>query len=166
THDQEEAMSISDLIIVMKDGSIHQIGAPQEVYDNPVDGFVAKFLGTPPINMFRGRVEAGKLYIGDEAVLSVAGAKEGPVSVGIRPEGFVLDEKGPLTCDLTEIEVMGRDVTVVSTHMESENVEIRSIISAENKVDFSSNKVRFSLKPKKVLLFDTETEERIFFQTN
>ena len=166
THDQEEAMSISDLIIVMKDGSIHQIGAPQEVYDNPVNGFVAKFLGTPPINMFRGKVENGKLYIGDEAVLSVAGAKEGPVSVGIRPEGFVLDENGPLTCDLTEIEVMGRDVTVVSTHGESENVEIRSIISAENKVDLSSNKVRFSLKPKKVLLFDVETEERIFFQTN
>ena len=166
THDQEEAMSISDLIIVMKDGSIHQIGAPQEVYDNPANGFVAKFLGTPPINMFRGRVENGKLYIGDEEVLSVAGAKEGPVAVGIRPEGFVLDENGPLTCDLTEIEVMGRDVTVVSTHGESENVEIRSIISAENKVDLSSNKVRFSLKPKKVLLFDAETEERIFFQTN
>jgi len=166
THDQEEAMSISDLIIVMKDGSIHQIGAPQEVYDNPVNGFVAKFLGTPPINMFRGKVENGKLYIGNEAVLSVVGAKEGPVSVGIRPEGFILDENGPLTCDLTEIEVMGRDVTVVSTHKESENVEIRSIISAENKVDLSSNKVRFSLKPKKVLLFDVETEERIFFQTN
>ncbi len=166
THDQEEAMSISDLIIVMKDGSIHQIGAPQEVYDNPVNEFVARFLGTPPINMFRGRVENGKLWIGDEAVLSVTGAKEGPVAVGIRPEGFVLDENGPLTCDLTEIEVMGRDVTVVSTHEESENVEIRSIISAENKVDFSSNKVRFSLKPKKVLLFDVETEERILFQTN
>ena len=166
THDQEEAMSISDLIIVMKDGSIHQIGAPQEVYDNPVDGFVAKFLGTPPINMFRGRVEAGKLWIGDEAVLSVTGATEGPVAVGIRPEGFVLDEKGPLSCKLTEIEVMGRDVTVVSTHEESENVEIRSIISAENKVDLAAEKVRFSLKPNKVLLFDVTTDARIYFTAN
>ena len=156
-------MSISDLIIVMKDGSIHQIGAPQEVYDNPVDGFVAKFLGTPPINMFRGRVEAGKLWIGEEAVLSVKGVPEGPVAVGIRPEGFVLDEKGPFSCKLTEIEVMGRDVTVVSTHEESENVEIRSIISAENKVDLASEKVRFSLKPNKVLLFDTKTDARIYF---
>lgn len=156
-------MSISDLIIVMKDGSIHQIGAPQEVYDNPVNEFVAKFLGTPPINMFRGRVEGGKLWIGTEAVLSVPGVKEGPVSVGIRPEGFVLDENGALSCRLTEIEVMGRDVTVVSTHEESENVEIRSIISAENKVDLASEKVRFSLKPKKVLLFDAQTGERIYF---
>ncbi len=166
THDQEEAMSISDFIIVMKEGSIQQIGAPQEVYDNPVNGFVAKFLGTPPINMFRGRVENGQLFIGEEAVLSVEGAPDGPVSVGIRPEGFVLDENGVLSCDLTEIEVMGRDVTVVSTHEASENVEIRSIISAENKVDLASKKVRFSLKPKKVLLFDVQTEERIHFTTN
>ena len=166
THDQEEAMSISDFIIVMKEGSIQQIGAPQEVYDNPVNGFVAKFLGTPPINMFRGRVECGSLFIGDEAVLSVSGAPEGAVLVGIRPEGFVLDEKGALSCDLTEVEVMGRDVTVVSTHDASENVEIRSIVSAENQIDLSSKKVRFSLKPKKVLLFDAQTEERIYFTIN
>jgi multiple sugar transport system ATP-binding protein len=166
THDQEEAMSISDLIIVMKDGSIHQIGAPQEVYDNPVNGFVAKFLGTPPINMFRGRVQDGTLFIGEEAVLSVSGVENREVSVGIRPEGFVLDSAGALTCKLTEVEVMGRDVTVVSTHEQSENVEIRSIISAENKVDFADGKVRFSLKPKKVYLFDPETEERIFFSVN
>ena len=166
THDQEEAMSISDLIIVMKDGSIRQIGAPQEVYENPKNEFVAKFLGTPPINMFRGRVESGKLKIGAETVLPVEGVQDGPVSVGIRPEGFVLEENGPFSCDLTELEVMGRDVTVVSTHEESENVEIRSIISAENKVDLTSGKVRFSLKPKKVLLFDVQTGDRLYFTGN
>ena len=57
THDQDEAMSISDLIVVMKDGVVQQIGKPQEVYDNPVNLFVAKFLGTPPINLFSGRVD-------------------------------------------------------------------------------------------------------------
>ncbi len=56
THDQEEAMSISDRIVVMRDGVVQQIGKPQEVYDNPVNLFVAKFLGTPPINVFDGRV--------------------------------------------------------------------------------------------------------------
>ena len=54
THDQEEAMSISDMIVVMKDGVVQQIGKPQEVYDNPVNLFVARFLGTPPINVFEG----------------------------------------------------------------------------------------------------------------
>ena len=56
-------MSISDLIVVMKLGIVQQIGQPQEVYDNPVNLFVAKFLGTPPINVFEGRVEGGKLYL-------------------------------------------------------------------------------------------------------
>ena len=60
---------------------------------------------------------------------------------------------------------MGRDVTVVSTHEESENVEIRSIISAENKVDLAAEKVRFSLKPNKVLLFDVN-DARIYFSAN
>ena len=68
THDQEEAMSISDMIVVMKDGVVHQIGKPQEVYDKPANLFVAKFLGTPPINVFEGKVEKGRLYIGDSDV--------------------------------------------------------------------------------------------------
>ena len=71
THDQEEAMSISDLIVVMKDGVVQQISKPQAVYESPVNLFVAKFLGTPPINVFDGEVKDGQLYIGEEAVLAV-----------------------------------------------------------------------------------------------
>ncbi len=74
THDQEEAMSISDMIVVMKLGVVQQIGKPQEVYDDPANLFVANFLGTPPINVFSGRVEGGKLFIGDDCVLTVGGA--------------------------------------------------------------------------------------------
>ena len=59
THDQEEAMSISDMIIVMSAGVVQQIGPPQQVYDDPVNLFVAKFLGTPPINVFEGEVKDG-----------------------------------------------------------------------------------------------------------
>ena len=58
THDQDEAMSISDMIVVMKDGIVQQIGKPQNVYDDPVNLFVAKFLGTPPINVFDGEVKS------------------------------------------------------------------------------------------------------------
>ncbi|MBQ8038606.1 MAG: ABC transporter ATP-binding protein, partial [Lachnospiraceae bacterium] len=71
THDQEEAMSISDMIVVMKDGVIQQVGKPQEVYDNPVNQFVAKFLGTPPINLFEGEIKDERLYIGKNDVLMV-----------------------------------------------------------------------------------------------
>lgn len=90
THDQDEAMSISDMIVVMKDGIVQQIGKPQNVYDDPVNLFVAKFLGTPPINVFSGEVKNEQLYIGSEAVLSTPGVADQPVHVGIRPEGFIL----------------------------------------------------------------------------
>ena len=164
THDQEEAMSISDLIVVMKLGVVQQIGKPQEVYDNPTNLFVAKFLGTPPINVFDGTVRDGKLYIGDSAVLDVPDVSDQDVFVGIRPEGFTLDENGPLVCELKNVEVMGRDVSVVSQHSASLNPLVRSIINSDSKVDVTSATVSYSLKPHKVFIFNKETEDRVVFE--
>ncbi|MBO7296207.1 MAG: ABC transporter ATP-binding protein [Clostridia bacterium] len=163
THDQEEAMSISDMIVVMKLGVVQQIGAPQEVYDDPANLFVAKFLGTPPINVFKGRVQGEKLMLGDNAVLDVPGVADREVFVGIRPEGFVPEENGPFVCDLKNVEVMGRDMSVVCEHSSSVNPLVRAIINSDYKVDFSNSTIAYSLKPHKVFLFDAETEERIRF---
>ena len=163
THDQEEAMSISDMIVVMKLGVVQQIGAPQEVYDDPANLFVAKFLGTPPINVFKGRVQGEKLILGDNAVLDVPGVADREVFVGIRPEGFVPEENGPFVCDLKNVEVMGRDMSVVCEHVSSANPLVRAIINSDYKVDLSKTTVSYSLKPHKVFLFDAETEERIRF---
>ncbi|MCD7715962.1 MAG: ABC transporter ATP-binding protein [Lachnospiraceae bacterium] len=196
THDQDEAMSISDLIVVMKEGVVQQIGKPQEVYDSPANLFVAKFLGTPPINVFEGQVRGGKLYIGEDAVLDAgcvtarnektaevpvggfarksegksaensaggetAGVPDRDVWVGIRPEGFLLREDGPFCCELNGVEVMGRDISVLSKNKASVNPVVRSIIGTENKVDTSSPVVRFALRPEKVFLFDRSSEERL-----
>ncbi len=164
THDQEEAMSISDLIVVMKDGNIQQIGKPQEVYDDPVNLFVAAFLGTPPINVFRGEVRQELLCIGQDAVLPVKGVKDQPVFAAIRPEGFVLDEDGPLRCRLGRVEVMGRDTNVVSTHPAMQGESVRSIVPSDSEVKVNGGEVRFSLRPHKVYLFDAQTEARIRFE--
>ena len=161
THDQEEAMSICDIMVVMKLGIVQQIGEPQSIYDNPSNLFVAKFLGTPPINVFNGEVREGKLYIGEEAVLDVPEVEDRKVYVGIRPEGFIYDENGPLTLDVTRIEVMGRDKSVVSTHAHSVSETIRTIIDSDVKLPEGATKLTFVLKPNKVHLFDAETEERI-----
>ena len=163
THDQEEAMSISDRIVVMREGVLQQIGKPQEVYEDPVNLFVAKFLGTPPINVFDGRVAGERFFLGDDAVLEVPGVADQVVTVGIRPEGFLLDDNGPLHCALRNVEVMGRDVSVVSTHACAQNPTIRAIIDADNRVDTSRSTVRFSLKPHKVYLFNKEDGARIRF---
>ena len=163
THDQEEAMSICDLIVVMSAGVVQQIDKPQTVYNNPVNLFVAKFLGTPAINVFDGRVEKETLYIGEEAVLKVTGAPDGAVSVGIRPEGFVPAADGAMSWALTAVEVMGRDTSVVGRHKAAQSAQVRAIISSENSVDGESAIVRFNLKPHKVFLFDAESGERIPF---
>ncbi len=155
THDQEEAMSISDSIVVMKEGAIHQIGKPQDVYNDPVNLFVAKFLGTPPINVFAGSVRGETLYIGGEAALAAPGVPDGDVTVGVRPEGLVPDGSGPLgcTCGLERVEVMGRDISAVFTHPAMEAAQGRAIVSYEDAQRLAGKTVRFSLEPYKTYLF-------------
>ena len=162
THDQEEAMSISDCIVVMKEGVVNQIGRPQDVYDDPINLFVAKFLGTPPINVFDGRIEGGRLFLGQDPVLPVA-LPDRKVVAGVRPEGFLPDPQGPMCCNLLNVEVMGRDVSVVCTHPAFQGDTIRAIIQSDAPIDRSAPQVRFKLKKNKVLLFDPATQERIRF---
>ncbi len=163
THDQEEAMSISDLIVVMKDGVVNQIGKPQDVYNFPVNLFVAKFLGTPPINVFEGRVENGYICIGDDRLVKISGAEDKPVYVAIRPEGFIPAADGALKCDVINYEVMGRDSSVVSSHKGMLGENIRSIVDSESIIDHTSRTIAFNIKPSKIHIFDMETEERINF---
>jgi len=163
THDQEEAMSISDMIVVMKDGVVEQIGKPQEVYDEPGNLFVAKFLGTPAINVFKGRISNGKLFIGDDQILDIKGPSDGDVYVAIRPEGFIVDDNGKLCCRLIAHEVMGRDSSIVAYNDSFIGQSLRAIISSETKVDTSLSDIRFDIKPSKVFLFNSTTEERIPF---
>ena len=161
-------MSISDKIVVMNGGVVMQTGSPQEVYDNPENLFVARFLGNPPINVFKGQVTDHRLYIGHEAVLPLSGTRSpqvpsGEVYVGIRPEGFLPDPNGPFTCQQKSVEVMGRDITVVSANPASVNPTVRSVIEGEHMADVRKPVVRFSLRPGKVFLFDKQTEQRIPF---
>ena len=165
THDQEEAMSISDHIVVMKDGVLMQQGAPQQVYDDPANLFVAKFLGTPPINVFDGEAKAGCLYLAGDAapVLDIPGVPDGPVWAGVRPEGFVPDATGPVACALTRVEVLGRDVSIVCTHPACQAQAIRAIIPSRGLVDAGARAVRFALRPDKVFLFSKTDERRLPF---
>ncbi len=185
THDQEEAMSISDLIVVMKSGKIQQIDKPQTVYDDPKNLFVAKFLGTPAINVFVGSVKHGRIFIGDDPVMPIKGIENRAIYAGIRPEGFIPDDSGGLKCLLKGVEVMGRDTSILSTHYAQEGDVIRSIVDSEDAMqldavntamDHKSNpvldpvhrdadnhgEIRFSIRPRKIFIFDSETEERIY----
>ena len=161
THDQEEAMSITDLIVVMEKGIIRQIGKPQDVYDDPENLFVAKFLGTPAINVFSARIRDGGLYIGSERITEApAGAPDQEVTAAIRPEGLVPDPAGTLTADVSALEVMGRACSIVFTHPASESAALRAIVGSELLPPAGERKVRFSVKPAKIFIFD-EKGDRI-----
>ncbi len=113
THDQEEAMSISDEIVLMREGIMQQKGAPQQVYDEPGNLFVAKFLGSPPINLFEGEIKDERVMVGDAQLGRVEGKKDQDVIIGVRPEGFKIVERSSLKVKVDYVETIGRDTTLI-----------------------------------------------------
>ena len=167
THDQEEAMSICDDIVVMKAGLEMQRDHPQAVYNSPNCLFVAKFLGTPPINVFDGEIRDGKAYIGKEAILEnkkLKLYKDGhKIKIGIRPEGFlagpdVPDKKKVFSLNVNQIQTMGRDVSLVcDSEFHTDENDIKVIIDSLIKVDLGLNK--FGIKEQKTFIFDMEDDK-------
>ncbi len=160
THDQEEAMSISDEIVVMKLGVVQQKGKPQEVYNNPVNKFVAKFLGTPPINMFEGRIENKQLMIGDE-VIDTVDFPDQEVEIGIRPEGFEVENganNGALSFVVESVEFIGRDKSIVARHPACQTPTFRFIVDAEIEGIEVGKTIKVNIKKNKRHIFDKLTE--------
>ena len=168
THDQEEAMSISDTIVVMKQGVIQQIDEPQKVYDEPANLFVAKFLGSPAINVFDAELKGGKLLLNGKELDSdaaykkanaVSGEVDRKVKVAVRPESFEYAKKGgKIQVDVTSIEHIGRDITVNGdVHDQASHIKI--IIPSElSKEVVGHDSLEFNAK--RLYVFE-ETGERI-----
>jgi ABC-type sugar transport system ATPase subunit len=111
THDQVEAMTLGDRIAVMSDGVLLQVGPPQEVYERPANMFVAGFIGSPAMNLFRGSAAAGRVTAGP-VVVKRSGLRDGDVVVGVRPEAFVVRANGPssIVIDVDVVEPLGDQV--------------------------------------------------------
>ena len=128
--------------------------------DDPVNLFVPKFLGTPPINVFDAVVKGEILYIGEECVLEVKGVADQEVHVGIRPEGFEVCENGALTVTVKQIEYIGRDKSIVAENPNTETDTLRFIV--ESDVHANENQViKVNVKPAKCFVFDKLTEMRL-----
>ena len=164
THDQTEAMTMADRIVVMKDGYVQQVGTPRELYFDPVNVFVAGFIGEPPMNFVRGKVEGGKLAIGKNLVdlkaklgdkLSQYEGKE--IVFGFRPESVKLGEHEeayvlPANVELTEM--LGDNTNVYITLD-----EVHSILKVDpHDTPEVDSDITFSIPYENVYLFDGETE--------
>ncbi len=164
THDQTEAMTLADRIVVMKDGYVQQIGTPKELYFDPVNVFVAGFIGEPPMNFIRGVVTGGKVAFGENQLDLApllgdkAAAYEGKKIVfGFRPEAIVLgaaEDAYHVTCSVELTEMLGDNTNVYVVAGED-----RAILKV-NPYDTpeTDSTITFSIPRKSVYLFDDETE--------
>ena len=162
THDQDEAMAISDKIVVMSKGKVQEIGKPQEIYKNPTNLFVAKFLGVPPINLYKGYIKEHYLYIGKELLIEKEiRTNDQEVIVGIRPEAYKLvgeDSNKGLTLKIEKIDNSTRDLIVVSSSEFALN-EIKQILDSNLEGIKGVNK--FIVNQERMFVFDIKTEKRI-----
>ena len=138
THDQAEALSISDRVAIMGNGTIHQVGTPWEIYSSPADEFTATFIGSPPLNVLNVDVVHG---VSSPIVLPLEGQADGPLNVGVRPEGVVLGS-GPNEAEPTALEFAGRETIV---YLKVAGIEIRAI-SIDPRGLKIGEKVRFSVQ--------------------
>ncbi len=162
THDQEEAMSISDRIILMKASLLQQNDLPQNLYNQPANQFVADFLGNPPINNIPGTLVDGVFTAMDGHSKAIIPALSGlsnknPVNLSVRSESFVLDPEGPIECKVTRVYLMGKEEMA---YFNFGGTDFSAYIDSEMGLVAGST-VRLSLKRRGVFVFDRETGERV-----
>ena len=156
THDQEEAMSITDEIVLMKKGIVQQQCAPQEMYLNPGNQFVASFLGNPPISYFRFHVQDGCLQISDTCRLPLSLRHEGAVVTGIRPEAW---RKGDgLAVQVQAVEQHGKDNQIT---FQLAGTKARALLDVTEPVRVGDT-VSLTLDPRFVYFFDEATGTRLY----
>ena len=148
THDQSEALSISDRVAIMGDGKIHQVGTPKEIYSSPADEFTATFIGSPPLNILSVSIARG---ISSPIVIPLDGQAEGTMKVGIRPEGLTLGI-GPNEAEITAFEFAGRETIV---YLKIAGVEVRAIAFDASGLKIGE-KVRFGVQKNAVHILGTD----------
>ena len=159
THDQEEAMSISDEIVLMDFGEKRQMGDPQDVYDDPKNLFAAKFLGTPPINIFDGEIKTKKIVLAGKKIGTTKGTNQKCI-IGIRPEGFIINEKGPFELVVDMVETIGRDTSLIIKDPTKEGSTFRAIIESKQRIK-PGDVLKVSIRKEKLFIFNEETGELI-----
>jgi len=160
THDQAEAMSMSDIVVVMEGGEIRQIGDPEEIYKDPHHRFVAEFVGIHRINIIEGEM-VGKTFTSHDGSVKMPLKKsyKGGVALGIRPEAIRIGRKPGVTlkAQVTLIEPLGAHKRVFCRVGEN---ELRTVVEADAKVKID-DKVSITFSPKDVFLFDARNGGRV-----
>jgi sn-glycerol 3-phosphate transport system ATP-binding protein len=158
THDQVEAMTMADRMIVMHGGRAEQIGTPLEVYETPQTLFAAQFIGSPSMNVFDAAVEGGALKVAGASV-PVHTSASGKITAGIRPEHVIVDENGPLSVTVQMGEPLGAN-TLLHGRLDGTNEAFTlSLPGVHHAV--AGEIIRFSVDPQHLHFFDPQTGHRV-----
>lgn len=159
THDQVEAMTMADRMIVMNGGVAEQIGTPLDVYETPRTLFAAQFIGSPAMNVFDAQITGGQVQL-DGAPIGPAPGPDGPVKLGIRPEHLVPDEAGPLAATIAMAEPLGAN-TLLHGKLTTGGHAITASLAGVHPVEGGHRALQFSVDPANIHLFDNGTGQRL-----
>ncbi|MGR3722363.1 sn-glycerol-3-phosphate ABC transporter ATP-binding protein UgpC [Abyssibius alkaniclasticus] len=150
THDQVEAMTMADRIIVLNEGRIEQIGTPAEIYHRPASTFVASFMGAPPMNLIRAQGRDGRVMVGDVTLADRHAS--GAVTMGIRPEDIEVGAGCDIPFTVDIVEELGAH-RLLHGQLEGQDFTIH----VAKDVAISAGPTRMKINPEAVMLFDAET---------
>jgi len=160
THDQVEAMTMADRMIVMNQGVAEQIGTPLEVYEKPQSLFSAQFIGSPAMNVFDGVVQDGQLTLANGAVLPGRYHAQGAVKIGIRPEHLAVDNSGGLQIDVGFTEPLGA-TTLLHGKLGTSGETITASLPGVHSNDSLRGTRQLSIDADQIHIFSAETGMRL-----
>jgi sn-glycerol 3-phosphate transport system ATP-binding protein len=160
THDQVEAMTLADRLVVMNAGSADQIGPPLTLYERPATAFVAGFIGSPAMNLLHGRIAENGVAV-DGAILPCHGLRDAgrPVLVGLRPEHMELAAEGPVSLRVELLERLGAD-TIVHGRQGANGLVMRARVSGTLQPEIG-DVLGFAVRPDRIHLFDSHSKRRL-----
>ena len=160
THDQVEAMTLADRMIVMNEGNVEHIGTPLEVYTKPKTLFTAQFIGSPAMNILNAECKNGSVILGKNITLNTNIKNQGKVSAGLRPEDFSIDDNGPIKIKIDLVELIGSN-SLLHGRLENSNEILVASISGVVDDKIVGKTIGLSFNDKNLHLFDSNSGQRL-----
>jgi sn-glycerol 3-phosphate transport system ATP-binding protein len=160
THDQVEAMTMADCMIVMNGGIVEQMGTPLDVYERPETVFAAQFIGSPSMNILEADLVDGGVKLANGAMIKCKAKGDKPVTIGIRPEHLVLDAKGPIELDVSFSEPLGAN-TLLHGRLAGTSEAFTASLAGVHLAAQDEKNFRFTVKPANVHIFDRKSGRRV-----
>ena len=157
THDQTEAMTLGDRIVVINNGIVEQVGTPKDIYSKPNTKFVAEFIGSPQMNIFNCNVDNGIAKIDNNSINLDKSINLDDASIGIRPDDIQISDSGSISCKANLVEYLGSDMIIYSSLGDQEfSCKLSSKIDVK-----AGDEFKFDIQPSLVHIFDNSSGKRI-----